>query len=106
VEPTERALLRIESRGKHLLLEPLEAVRIRDGLRRSGGEAEERLATIIDAKATELLAAPLYAGTVSVRIDPQEEACLVGLLNGWAADGSIGSEAGLLWRLWGGLRSD
>jgi len=99
------ALLRIESGGKHCLVEPLEAVRIRDGLRRAGGETGERLATIIDAKATELLAAPLYAGTVSVRIDQQEEACLLGLLMTWEADGSISDEAGQLWHLLGALRN-
>jgi hypothetical protein len=62
------------------------------------------LATIIDAKATELLAAPLYAGTVSVRIDTQEEECLRDLLTRWVADGSVSElETGRLWQLWGQL---
>ena len=69
-----------------------------------GGKTEEQLATIIDARATELLAAPLYAGTVTVRIDAQEKECLVGLLTGWVSDGSISdAETDNLWRLWGAL---
>jgi hypothetical protein len=88
------------------VVEPLEAIRIRDGLRGGGDEAGERLATIIDAKATELLAAPLYAGIVSVRIDHREEACLLGLLVSWEADGSISREAGQLSDLLGVLRND
>jgi hypothetical protein len=96
--------LRIESGQKRGLVEPMEAVRIRDGLRRAGGSTEEQLATIIDAKATELLAAPLYAGTVSVRIDTQEEECLRDLLTRWVADGSVSElETGRLWQLWGEL---
>ena len=85
----ERPWLRIESGRKRGLIEAAEAVRIRDGLRRAGGKTEEQLATIIDARATELLAAPLYAGTVNVRIDAQEEECLVALLTSWAAEGGI-----------------
>ena len=99
------ALLRIESGSKRWLVEPREAIRIRDGLRHAGDESGERLAMIIDAKATELLAAPLYAGTVSVRIDRQEEASLLGLLTEWEADGSISGDVGQLWHLLGELRS-
>jgi hypothetical protein len=73
-------------------------------LRRAGGATEEQLATIIDAKATELLAAPAFAGTVSVRIDAVEEACLVGLLTAWETDGSISDGGGHLWQLLGELR--
>jgi hypothetical protein len=102
----EPALLRIESGRKQCVVEPLEAIRIRDGLRRAGEEAGDRLATIIDAKATELLAAPLYAGTVSVRIDHREEASLLGLLVSWEADGSMSREAGQLRNLLGVLRDD
>ena len=96
--------LRIESGTKRGLVEANEAVLIRDGLRRAGGATEEQLATIIDAKATELLAAPHFAGTVSVRIDAVEEACLVGLLTAWATDGSISGESGHLWQLLGELQ--
>jgi hypothetical protein len=100
----DKPWLRIESGKKRSLLEPMEAIRIRDGLRRAGGPTEEQLATIIDAKATELLAAPLYAGTVSVRIDTREEQCLRDLLTGWVADGSVTErDTGRLWRLWGDL---
>jgi hypothetical protein len=97
----ERPWLRIESGSSVAGVEPTEAVRIRDGLRRVGGKTEEQLATIFDAKATELLAAPLYAGTVSIRIDRQEEQCLLALLSAWSRDGSI-SDSGSdnLWRLW------
>jgi hypothetical protein len=78
-----------------------EAVRIRDGLRRAGGKTEEQLATILDAKATELLAAPLYAGTVSVRIDADEQDCLVDLLASWYAEGSISvADSDNIGRLW------
>jgi len=95
----ERPWLRIESRRISVLVKAEEAVRIRDGLRRVGGKTEEQLATIIDAKATELLAAPLYAGTVSVRIDAEEEQCLVDLLTTWSREGSIsdGDNIGQLW---------
>jgi len=96
----EPAQLRIEMRRKRCLVQPNEAVRIRDGLRREGNQAGERLAMIIDAKATELLAAPLYAGTVSVRLDLEEEASLRLLLSEWAGDGSISAETGQLWNLW------
>jgi hypothetical protein len=86
------------------VVEPAEAIRIRDGLRRAGSDAGDRLAMIIDAKAIELLAAPQYAGTVSVRLDVEEEACLLAVLSDWAGEGSIGDETGQLWRLWGALR--
>jgi hypothetical protein len=47
------------------------------------------------------LAAPLYAGTVSLRISPEEAQCLLALLTAWVRNGSIGStEADNLWRLW------
>ena len=97
----ERPWLRIESGRTVCRVEPTEAVRIRDGLRHVGGKTEEQLATIIDAKATELLAAPLYAGTVSVRIDAEEEQCLLALLTTWSRDGNISdAETDNLWRLW------
>jgi hypothetical protein len=102
----EPALLRIESGMKRWLVPPEEAIRIRDGLRREGDQAGIRLATIIDAKATELLAAPMYARTVSVRLDVEEEASLRVLLAAWAADGTITVGAGALWHLWGQLRSE
>jgi hypothetical protein len=102
----EPALLRIEIGGKRCLVQPDEAVRIRDGLRREGNLAGERLAMIIDAKATELLAAPLYAGTVSVRLDLEEEASLRVLLTEWVGDGSIGAGTGQLWNLWRDLSAD
>ena len=83
------ALLKIEIGGRRGLVKPDEAIRIRDGLRQDVSPAAGRLAMLIDAKATELLAAPLYAGTVSVRMDVQEEQSLVDLLNDWHQAGSI-----------------
>jgi hypothetical protein len=103
---SEPPLLKIEMGRKRCLVQPDEAVRIRDGLRREGNLAGARLATIIDAKATELLAAPLYAGTVSVRLDLDEEASLRLLLTGWAGDGSISAGTGQLWNLWCELSTD
>jgi hypothetical protein len=88
-ERREPPWLRIESGGTRVNVQAAGAVRIRDGLRRRGGKVEEQLATIIDAKATELLAAPLYAGTVSIRLDTDERDCLLALLTAWAKDGSI-----------------
>jgi hypothetical protein len=105
-EAFEPALLRIETRRQRWLVQPDEAIRIRDGLRTEGDQAGVRLATIIDAKATELLAAPLYAGTVSVRLDVEEEASLRVLLADWAERGRIGAEGGQLWTLWSELRAD
>jgi hypothetical protein len=101
----EHPWLRIESRHVAALVKAEEAVRIRDGLRRVGGKTEEQLATIIDAKATELLAAPLYAGTVSVRIDADEEQCLLDLLRSWSQTGSI-SDDDNIGRLWAELTPD
>jgi hypothetical protein len=96
--------LRIESGEKRGLVEPMEAVRIRDGLRRTGGPTQEQLATIIDAKATELLASPLYVGTLRLRIDTHEEECLRDLLTSWVEDGTVSElETGRLWQLWGDL---
>ena len=104
IDEDNRPWLRIECGETRGLVEPMEAVRIRDGLRRAGGATEEQLATIIDAKATELLAAPLYAGTVSVMLDTQEKECLRDLLTRWVADGSVTElETGRLWQLWGDL---
>lgn len=104
IRPADPALLRIEASGKHCLVDPTDAMRIRDGLRGDGDQASERLATIIEAKTIELLAAPLYAGTVSLRIDLQEEESLARLLGRWTADGSIASGSGHLWNLWGELQ--
>lgn len=104
--PAERAaLLRIEYDGKHCVVEPREAVRICDGLRREGSVIGERLATLIAAKATELLAAPLYAGTVSVRIDRQEAGSLEAMLAEWEADGDVSHDGGSLWSLLQVLRA-
>jgi hypothetical protein len=105
-QPPQPALLRMEVGSKRCLIQPADAMRIRDGLRRDGHLAGVRLATIIDAKATELLAAPLYAGTVSVRLDIDEQSSLRLLLADWAEDGSISEEAGHLWNLWRDLNSD
>jgi hypothetical protein len=85
----ERPWLSIEFGRARVNVEAADGVRIRDGLRLTGGKVEERLAMIVDAKATELLAAPLYAGTVRVRMDAQEKDCLLTLLTGWAEDDSI-----------------
>jgi hypothetical protein len=107
VEPSaERAaLLKIEYAGRHCVVEPREAIRLRDGLHAEGSVIGERLATLIAAKATELMAAPLYAGTVSVRIDRQEAESLEAVLAGWDADGDVSHEEGSLWTLLQVLRA-
>ena len=99
------ALLKIEYAGKHCVVEPREAVRLRDGLRAEGSVIGERLATLIAAKATELMAAPLYAGTVSVRIDREEAESLQAVLAEWDADGDVSHEEGRLWNLLQVLRA-
>lgn len=93
--------LSMESGETRFVLEPMEAMRLRDGLRRQGGTVQERLATIIDAKAIELLAAREHAGAARVRMDRQEHDCLLVLLRGWSEDGALtelgsGSLHGLL----------
>lgn len=98
VEPLP-ALLRIEYHGRHCVVEPREAVRLCDGLRGEGSVIGERLATLIAAKATELLAAPLYAGTVSVRVDQEEAGSLEAMLAEWDADGDVSHDEGSLWNL-------
>jgi hypothetical protein len=103
-DAAEHPWLKIESGSKRGLVEAAEAVRIRDGLRRVGGETAEQLATIIDAKATELLAAPDYAGTVSIRMDAEEAQCLLALLTKWSTAGEITNTGDdHIWRLWNEL---
>ena len=96
--------LRFDFSGRLASVWPTEAVKLRDGLRKHGGEVEERLARLIDAKATELLASPLYVGTVSLRIDRAEEAALLSLLAGWKDEGAVHElMRGNLWKLWAEL---
>jgi hypothetical protein len=96
--------LRIEFADRRGWVWPDEAARLRDGLHAVGGEVEERLATLLDAKATELLASPLYAGTVSLRIDPAERTALLALLTQWKKEGTVEPFRNLE-KLWLELRS-
>lgn len=57
---------------------PNEGAAVRDFLRTKDEPAAERLATLIDSTVTSLLAAPLHAGTRSVRITPEERGLLLG----------------------------
>lgn len=100
-------LLAIQFRGKSVVLVPEEAVRIRDALRPIEGEIEQRLGSLLEAKTTELLAAPLYAGTVTLRIDQAEEAVLLTVGDRWARAGDLpdSPRLTLLWAELGGAFS-
>jgi hypothetical protein len=75
-EPVTTALLRLEVGRSTSLLEPADARLLRDELRAMSSPAASRLATQIDVAVTILLAAPLYAGTRSVRVAKDEHGAL------------------------------
>lgn len=69
-------LLRLELGRPTSLLQPGEAEMLRDELRAMESPAAARLATQIDVAVTTLLAAPLHAGTRSVRVALDERSAL------------------------------
>ena len=60
-----------------MLLEPREAVLLRDGLRAIDDPSAVRLAAQVDVAATMLLAAPLHAGVRAVRVADDERRVLL-----------------------------
>ena len=66
--PVVQPLLRLEVGRAIVLLQPQEAVMLRDELRAIDDPSAVRLATQIDVAATMLLAAPLHAGVRAVRV--------------------------------------
>ena len=71
--PVVQALLRLEFGRGIVLLQPQEAVLLRNELRAIDDPSAVRLAIQIDAAATMLLAAPLHAGVRAVRVADDEE---------------------------------
>jgi hypothetical protein len=69
-------LLRLELGRSSSLLEPGDASLLCDELRAMKNPAAARLAMQIDVAVTTLLAAPLYAGTRSVRVATDERGAL------------------------------
>jgi hypothetical protein len=69
-------LLRLELGRSSSLLGPGDAGLLRDELREMKNPAAARLAIQIDVAVTTLLAAPLYAGTRSVRVADDERSAL------------------------------
>ena len=96
-------LLAIQFRGHSVELAPQQAVLIRDAFATAEGAAERRLLVLLDAKTTELLAAPDHAGTVTLRIDRDEEAALLDVTRRWVRAGHLLLESPGLVRLWAEL---
>ena len=69
-------LLRLELGRASTVLEPGDAGLLRDELQAMKNPAATRLATQIDVAVTTLLAAPLHAGTRSVRVAGDERGAL------------------------------
>jgi hypothetical protein len=69
--------MRLEFERSTSLLDPDDAVLLRDELRVMTSPAAARLATQIDVVITTLLAAPLYAGTRTVRVASDERTALL-----------------------------
>jgi len=69
-------MLRLELGRSASLLETNEAAMLRDELQSMSSPAAARLATQIDVVVTTLLAAPLHAGTRSVRVAEDERGAL------------------------------
>jgi hypothetical protein len=70
-------LLRLEFGRGIVLLQPQEAVLLRDELRAIDDPSAVRLATQIDVATTMLLAAPLHAGVRAVRVADDERPVLL-----------------------------
>jgi hypothetical protein len=75
--PVVRALLRLEFGRGIVLLQPQEAVMLRDELQAIDDPSAVRLATQIDVAATMLLAAPRHAGVRAVRVADDERQVLL-----------------------------
>ena len=75
--PVVQPLLRLEFGRGIVLLQPQEAVLLRDELRAIDDPSAVRLATQIDVAATMLLAAPLHAGVRAVRVADDERQVLL-----------------------------
>jgi hypothetical protein len=73
------------------------------GLRTIDASVAQRLLSLVEAKTTELLAAPLHAGTVTLRIDREEEAVLLSLTRTWVRSADRLHESPGLVRLWAEL---
>lgn len=69
-------LLRLELGRSAIILGPVDAGALGDELRAMKSPAAARLAVQIDVAVTTLLAAPLYAGTRSVRVAKDERGAL------------------------------
>lgn len=69
-------LLRLELGRSAITLGPVDAGALRDELQAMSSPAAGRLATQIDVAVTTLLAAPLHAGTRSVRVAKDERGAL------------------------------
>ena len=76
-QETSEAWLRLEGGGSHILLQPHECGSLRDELRSMRSPAAGRLASQLEVAVTILDAAPLHAGTRSVRVAADERASLL-----------------------------
>lgn len=71
--PIAQPWLRLDCDGlPHAFLMPDEGATLRDYLRSKDEPAAQRLAGLIDSAVTTLLAAPLHAGTRTVRVTGEE----------------------------------
>jgi len=75
--PVVQPLLRLEFGQRIALLQPQEAVMLRDELHAIDDPSAVRLAAQIDVAATMLLAAPLHAGVRAVRVADDERQVLL-----------------------------
>jgi hypothetical protein len=75
--PVVQALLQLEFGRGIVLLQPQEAVILRDELRAIDDPSAARLATQIEVAVTMLLAAPLHAGVRAVRVADDERQVLL-----------------------------
>jgi hypothetical protein len=75
--PAVAPLLRLEFGRGIVVLQPQEAVMLRDAVQAIDDPSAVRLATQIDVVATMLLAAPLYAGVRAVRVADDERQVLL-----------------------------
>jgi hypothetical protein len=75
-DPVSPPLLRLELGRSASVLDPGDASLLRDELQAMNNPAAARLAMQIDVAVTTLLAAPLYAGTRSVRVATDERRAL------------------------------
>ena len=76
-QPVTTPFMQLELGRCTSLLSPDDAVMLRDELRVMTSPAATRLATQIDVAVTTLLAAPLHAGTRTVRVASDERTALL-----------------------------